>query len=71
MKYTYDEQCSLAEVAVSCASEAWRFALVNQAFVQQQDPISSRWRPRERSWGQAQGLGALRWTPDQAKGLKQ
>lgn len=51
--------------------DAGALELVNQPFVQQQDPISSRWRLREQSWAWIQRLRAVLWTPDQAKGPKQ
>lgn len=52
----------------SCVSEAWRSALVNQGFLQQQDPIRPRWRPRGQLGGQAWGIQALCWTPEETKG---
>lgn len=55
----------------SCVSEAWRSALVNQGFLQQQDPIRPRWRPRGQLGGQAWGIQALCWTPEETKGLVQ
>lgn len=55
----------------SCESEAWRSALVNQGFLQQQDPIRPRWRPRGQLGGQAWGIQALCWIPENTKGTIQ
>lgn len=52
----------------SCMSEAWRSALVNQGFLQQQDPIRPRWRPKGQLWGRARGIQALCWTPEETAG---
>lgn len=48
----------------SCMSEAWLSALVNQGFLQQQDPIRPRWRPKGQLWGRARRIQAPCWTPE-------